>query len=94
MTPQLTAKGMTSSVLNVAQDEMVKSFQLYQSIGGLMAAAIAQPEGPERTAIIREAIRDQTIAADLFNRGYGTLVQIESILGLVTSSGLTPSPAP
>jgi hypothetical protein len=94
VTPQLTAKGMTSSVLNVAQDEMVKSFQLYQSIGGLMVAAVAQPRGPERTAIIREATRDQTIAADLFNRGYSTLVQIESILGVAQVSGLTPSQTP
>ena len=30
--------------------------------------------------------------ADLFNRGYSTLVQIESILGLVAPSSLAPSP--
>jgi hypothetical protein len=94
VTPQLTAKGMTSSVLNVAQDQMVKSFQLYQSIGGLMLAAADQPKGPERTAIIAEAKRVQAVAADLFNRGYSTLVQIESILGLAQVSGLAPSPAP
>jgi hypothetical protein len=94
VTPQLKAKGMTSSVLNVAQDEMVKSFQLYQSIGGMMLAAADQPKGPQRRAIVAEAKRVQAVAADLFNRGYSTLVQIESILGLVAPSGLTPSPAP
>jgi hypothetical protein len=85
---------MTSSVLNVAQDEMVKSFQLYQSIGGLMLAAADQPKGPGRSAIVAEAKRVQAVAADLFNRGYSTVVQIESILGLGTQSSLAPSPAP
>jgi hypothetical protein len=94
VTPQLTAKGMTSSVLNVAQDEMVKSFQLYQSIGGLMLAAADLPKGPQRTGVIAEAKSEQAVAADLFNRGYGTLVQIESILGLAHVSGLAPSPVP
>ena len=33
VTTALTAPGMTSSVLNEAQDQLVKSFQLYQSVG-------------------------------------------------------------
>jgi hypothetical protein len=93
VTTALTAKGMTSSVLNEAQDQMIKSFQLYQAVGNLMKAAAEQPKGPQRTAILDQAKKTAAVAAELFNRGYNTIVQIETILGLIPISGLQPSPA-
>jgi hypothetical protein len=92
VTPDLTAPGMTSSVLNVAQDQMVRAFQLYGSIGSLMKAAAELPQGPKRSAIITQARAEVSVAADLFGRGYNALVQIQSQLGLIANTGLQPSP--
>jgi hypothetical protein len=92
VTPALRAPGMTSSVLNETQDQLIKSFQLYQSAGHLMQLAIDQPKGPERTALITQAKTVSAVATELFSRGYNTLVQIESILGLIQPAALQPSP--
>jgi hypothetical protein len=92
VTTALTAPGMTSSVLNESQDQMIKAFQLYGGVGHLMQIAADQPQGPKRSAIVEQAKNQAQIAGELFNRGYNTLVQIESILGMVQLSGLRPSP--
>jgi hypothetical protein len=92
VTSALRAPGMTSSVLNESQDQLIKAFQLYGSVGHLMQIAADQPQGPKRSAIVEQAKTQAQIAGELFNRGYNTLVQIESILGLVSPSGLQPSP--
>jgi hypothetical protein len=92
VTTALTAPGMTSSVLNESQDAMIKGFQLYQGVGHLMQIAADQPQGPKRSAVVEQAKNQAQIAGELFNRGYNTLVQLESILGLVTPAGLQPSP--
>jgi hypothetical protein len=94
ITPDLTAKGMTSSVLNEAQNMMIKGLQLYAGAGDLLAIAADTPEGPQRSAIVDQARQQAAIAGDLFNRGYNTVVQIETILGLIQPTGLAPSPAP
>jgi hypothetical protein len=90
LTPSLTAPGMTSSILNDAQDQMIKAFQLYASVGELMKTAAAMPKGPERTAVLNQARSQAAIAADLWSRGYNTLVQLQTQLGLITTSGLQP----
>jgi hypothetical protein len=90
LTPSLRAPGMTSSILNTAQDQMVKAFQLYASVGELMKTAAAMPQGPERTAVLNQAKSQAAIAADLWSRGYNTLVQIQTQLDLIAPSGLQP----
>jgi hypothetical protein len=90
LTQELTAPGMTSSVLNEAQDQMVKAFQLYASVGELMKTAAAMPKGPERTAVLKQATSQAAIAADLWSRGYNALVQIQTQLDLIAPSGLQP----
>jgi hypothetical protein len=92
VTTALTAKGMTSSVLNEAQDQLIKSFQLYQSAGHLMQIAAQQPQGPERSALIKQANATASVAAQLFNRGYNTIVQLEAVLGIISLAVLQPSP--
>ncbi len=93
LTPSLTAPGMTASILNDAQDQMVKAFQLYASVGELMKTAAAMPRGPERTAVLNQARSQAAIAADLWSRGYNTLVQLQSQLDLIAPSGLQPPAA-
>ena len=93
LTQDLTARGMTSSVLNEAQDQMVKAFQLYASVGELMKTAAGMPKGPERTAVLNQAKTQATIAADLWSRGYNTLVQLQTQLDLIAPSGLQPPAA-
>jgi hypothetical protein len=93
LTQELTAPGMTSSVMNQAQDQMVKAFQLYASVGELMKTAAAMPNGPERTAVLNQAKAQAAVAADLWSRGYNALVQIESQLDLIPVGGLQAPPA-
>jgi hypothetical protein len=90
LTQDLTAPGMTSSVMNQAQDQMVKAFQLYASVGELMKTAAGMPKGPERTAVLNQAKAQAAIAADLWSRGYNSLVQLETQLDLIAPSGLQP----
>jgi hypothetical protein len=90
LTQDLTAPGMTSSVLNQAQDQMVKAFQLYASVGELMKTAAGMPKGPERTAVLDQAKAQAAIAADLWSRGYNALVQLQTQLDLIAPTGLQP----
>jgi hypothetical protein len=90
LTQELTAPGMTSSVMNEAQNQMVKAFQLYASVGELMKTAAAMPRGPERTAVLNQAKSQAAIAADLWSRGYNALVQIQTQLDLIAPTGLLP----
>jgi hypothetical protein len=93
LTQSLTVPGMTSSVLNTAQDQMVKAFQLYASVGELMKTAADMPKGPERTAVLNQAKSQAAIAADLWSRGYNALVQIATQLDLISVGGLQPPAA-
>lgn len=90
LTQDLTAPGMTSSVMNQAQDQMVKAFQLYASVGELMKTAAGMPKGPERTAVLNQAKAEAAIAADLWSRGYNALIQLETQLDLISVGGLQP----
>ena len=90
LTQELRAPGMTSSVMNVAQDQMVKAFTLYASVGELMKTAASMPQGPARTAVLKQATSQAAVAADLWSRGYNALVQIETQLDLIAPTGLVP----
>ena len=93
LTPELKAPGMTSSTMNIAQDQMVQAFQIYASIGELMKTAAGMPKGPARTAVLAQAKAQAAVASELFNRGYGALVQLETQLNLVPTTGLQPPAA-
>jgi hypothetical protein len=90
VTQDLKAPGMTSSAMNEAQDQMAKAFQLYASVGQLMKTAASMPAGPARTAVLDQATSQAAIAADLWSRGYNTLVQIMTQLDLIAPQGLVP----
>jgi hypothetical protein len=90
LTPELTAPGMTSSIVNEAQDQMVKAFDLYASVGQLMKTAASMPQGPARTTVLHQASSEAAVAADLWSRGYNTLVQLQTQLDLIQPSGLQP----
>src|SRR4029077_9343713 len=93
LTQDLTAPGMTNSVMNQAQDQMVKAFQLFASVGELMKTAAGMPKGPERTAVLNQAKAQAAIAGDLWSRGYNALVQLETQLDLISVGGLQPPAA-
>src|SRR5262249_39837567 len=90
LTQELRAPGMTRSVMNVAQDQMVKAFHLYASVGALMKTAGSMRQGPARTAVLNQASSQAGIAADLWSRGYNALVQIQTQLDLIAPTGLVP----
>ena len=56
-----------------------------------IAAPAAAGTGALRRSSSRPT-RTASVAAELFNRGYNTIVQLESILGIISLAGLQPSP--
>ena len=90
-TTAMRTPGLTQLTASNAQQSMVNGLRIYQSIGGLVAAAADQPVGPKRAAIINEARALSSTAASTFgDNGYSQMIQLEATVGNIAPSTITP----
>jgi hypothetical protein len=81
-----TAKGLTKSLLLDSQFSMEQAFLMYSRVGQLMKAAAAAT-GTQRAALVGQAKSELQQAGNVFDRGFRTLLEIRSVLGIPLSVG-------
>jgi hypothetical protein len=83
----------TRNELNSAQFLMVQGIRGFERVGGLMRAA-AMSSGERRASIVDEATLLANQAADLFDRGWLELSNVQARVGVSIDPGTLVPPAP